>query len=122
MAKFEITGLNQLYAKLGRIADYATDMPTHKRILLAQAQSIANAAKSYAPVDTGHLRDHIGVQEIDRGYQVISSATYSSFQEFGTKRNAAHPFMRPAFYQHSAQIMKNIADEEEKALKDAIGS
>lgn len=49
-------------------------------------------AKAYAPVDTGYLRDHIERQ----GDTVVSLASYSTYQEYGTSRMQAQPFMRPA--------------------------
>lgn len=51
-------------------------------------------AKTFAPVDTGFMRDNISA---DLEKDVLRSpADYSSFQEFGTIHHPPQPFMRPA--------------------------
>ena len=59
-------------------------------------EKILSTAKDQAPVDTGHLRNS-GFIEGGRGQWVIGfSAHYAHFQEFGTSKMHAHPFLRPA--------------------------
>lgn len=63
-----------------------------------RAQAIRTAAVLAAPVDTGRLRQSIGVQKIGQGhYRVGTNVQYAPFVEFGTRRTRAQPFMRPAF-------------------------
>lgn len=62
-------------------------------------------AKVYAPVDTGFLMGSIGSEFSGDGRSgemtgtVTAGARYSRFQEYGTSRMAAQPFMGPAFDQ-----------------------
>lgn len=57
----------------------------------------ASAPADAPAVDTGHLRNSIGVQKIGEGaYRVGTDVKYALYLEFGTRRMAARPFMRPA--------------------------
>jgi HK97 gp10 family phage protein len=71
--------------------------------LSAIVEAIASDARGYAAVDTGYMRDHIVTEKSGpRTYSVISQASYSIYQEFGTYKMPAHPFMRPALYKNRA--------------------
>jgi len=57
-------------------------------------------AKRMAPVDTGRLRASI-THELGRDEQglvgrVGTNVIYAPFQEYGTSRMPAHPYLRPA--------------------------
>lgn len=61
------------------------------------AQELRTEAVKAAPVDTGRLRQSIGVKQIGRGhYRVGTNVKYAPFVEFGTRHTRAQPFMRPA--------------------------
>ncbi|MFB9994078.1 HK97-gp10 family putative phage morphogenesis protein [Deinococcus oregonensis] len=63
-----------------------------------QALNIRNEAVSAAPVDTGRLRQSIGLQRRSPDvWRVGTNVNYAPFVEFGTRHQAAQPFMRPAF-------------------------
>lgn len=54
-------------------------------------------AKARAPVDTGFLRSSIKAEPVaPRHWRVVAYAHYAIYQEFGTTRMPAQPFMRPA--------------------------
>lgn len=54
-------------------------------------------AKSFAPVDTGALRASIHGQKTGKyAGKVEDGVHYGIYQEFGTYKMAAQPFMRPA--------------------------
>lgn len=74
-----------------------------------QAQKIRNEAVELAPVlkkprmidgalySGGRLRQSITVQQRDADtYRVGSNVEYAPYVEFGTRHQAAQPFMRPA--------------------------
>jgi HK97 gp10 family phage protein len=68
-------------------------------IILAQVGEAA--AKTNAPVDTGHLRRSITHELINGGKRsqharVGTNVSYAIFQEVGTRFHPAHPFLRPA--------------------------
>lgn len=54
----------------------------------AAAQDVADyaatVARSGAPVDTGELQGSIGTERVENGVDVVCSAPYAAFVEFGT--------------------------------------
>lgn len=57
----------------------------------------ASAPGDSPAVDTGRLRQSIGVQKVAQGhYRVGTNVQYAPLLEFGTRKMAARPFMRPA--------------------------
>jgi len=68
--------------------------------ILKVATKIKNQANALAPIGlTGDLRRSIesGMIDKDTGY-VGTSLEYAGYQEFGTKKMAAQPYLRPAVY------------------------
>ena len=64
-------------------------------------------AEALAPVRTGELKLSINVAEVGRGIWRISAGTglpdgRAVFQEFGTSKMRAQPYLRPAVYQNRA--------------------
>jgi HK97 gp10 family phage protein len=53
-------------------------------------------ARRFAPVLTGRLREGIEVHAQGLEAEVVSTAPYSVYNEYGTSKMAPHPFMRPA--------------------------
>ena len=61
-------------------------------------------AKQLAPVDTGRLRNSITHQQYNEDTEIIgTNVEYAPYQEFGTSRMAAQPFLRPAAENHSEE-------------------
>ena len=86
------------------------------KALEAIGQQAENYAKDLAPVDTGRLKNSIMHTQEDEDTEIIATATsYAPYQEYGTRRTKAHPFMRPAVQDHINEY-KRIAEEY---LKDA---
>lgn len=79
--------------RVGRVtAEQAGD-----RAAALLALKLRNEAVQRCPVDTGRLRQSIGVKRIGEGrYRVGTNVTYAPYVEFGTRRTRAQPFMRPA--------------------------
>jgi hypothetical protein len=64
-------------------------------------------AEALAPVRTGALKLSIKVEEIGRGIWRISAGTglpdgRAVYQELGTSKMRAQPYLRPAVYQYRA--------------------
>lgn len=71
----------------GRGREYRRGNVTHR----------ASAPGDPPAVDTGRLRQSLGVQRIGNGhYRVGTNVEYAPLLEFGTRQMAARPFMRPA--------------------------
>jgi HK97 gp10 family phage protein len=82
---------------------------------------VVRSAKQHAPVDTGALRGLItparpSVNEAD----AISHAEYSIYQEVGTWKMAAHPFMRPALDENKDRIEELIGHEVVMAVQGVM--
>jgi HK97 gp10 family phage protein len=60
---------------------------------------VVRDAQAFAPVDTGNLRNSIGVDfDSDRlGFEAGPTASYAPYLEWGTSRMGPHAFMGPAF-------------------------
>jgi len=82
-------------AKLDRII--ATFPVLSTNVVRAGAQAVTGQAKSRAPVDTGALKASISPE--DKGdllSWVSDGVEYGIYQELGTSRMRAQPFMVPA--------------------------
>lgn len=78
-------------------------------IILNTANRVEKRAKSYAPVDTGYLKQHIASEKTGMlSADVASSAEYSVYQEFGTRKMAGKSFMRPAVKQESPFLFQKL--------------
>ena len=88
--------------------------------IIQGTRMIQNTAKDLAPVDTGILKGSIMVKS-DRASQtgiVYTTTEYAAYQEFGTSKMRAQPFLIPAFNQHINAIKKLIAEALRKQLND----
>lgn len=75
----------------------------------------------------GKLRDEIFSTEarIDGSVivvRVMSPTAYAKFQEFGTRHNAAHPYLRPALHNSVAEIKAMVGSDVARAAREAVGS
>ena len=70
------------------------------------ADKVAATARKIAPVRTGNLRSSIGTQSIKAGKsaEVVVTADYAAYVEYGTYKMAARPYLAPAFAQHSKEL------------------
>ena len=94
------------------------------------AKKVRDRAKVYAAVDTGHMRDSIRCWETNEGATVTAGGVsnsaslvdgdtssvdvdYAVYQEFGTYKMRAHPYMRPAIDEvsRSRVFLDSIADK-----------
>jgi HK97 gp10 family phage protein len=61
------------------------------------AHQLEGYAKTNAPVDTGALKNSINTKRIKNNHwRVGDCVEYGIYQELGTSRMSAHPFMIPA--------------------------
>jgi len=77
--------------------------------LKAGALLIQNSAKEKAPYLTGTLRRSIHIEpEGKRTVIVGTNVEYGKYQEFGTRKMKAHPYLRPAFDENKDKVMEKI--------------
>ena len=67
---------------------------------------IATAAGVLAPKLTGHMAASVG----EEGGQVVVDTPYAGYQEYGTRRHKAQPFLRPA-KERSEPAVKVMAEQ-----------
>lgn len=64
------------------------------------ASDVRDLAKTLAPVRTGRLRKSIGKRKTRRGAAAVGTdVEYGVFQEFGTRKMSARPYLTPALEQ-----------------------
>lgn len=73
-------------------------------------------AKKECPVDTGRLRNSIthAVVSRERSVYVGTNVEYGPYVELGTRKQKAHPYLRPAAENHGSQyrsILKGTLEE-----------
>lgn len=90
----------------GGLAAVAEGMKPFMRTVVYKVAALVSAeAKRFSPIDTGRLRASIHIEPVDElSYQVITNVYYGIYQEFGTSKMKAHPYMRPAAAVARAQL------------------
>ena len=121
----EIKGLNSLMAKLNAMGGNVLD--ALGKAVEHTTQVAISDAEVNAPVDTGMLKQSI-VHGSDVVYNTDSvtgivgtSAYYAIYQELGTVKMAAHPFLMPALNANKSTFEYLAKRELQKAIRKAGG-
>ena len=69
--------------------------------------------KALAPVDTGRLRASITHLVDDRSVTIGTNVEYAKYQEMGTSRMKAQPFLEPGISNNMEQFKEIIRNELE---------
>lgn len=87
----------------------------------AAAIFVEGSAKKKSPVDLGLLRASISHRTILKANivngEIGTNVEYAPFQEFGTSKMKAQPFLTPALNENKATIQKIINNTLKEALK-----
>lgn len=76
------------------------------RVIQRSALRVEKGAKTKAPFDTGHLSNSIYSEKTgELQAMVISPVHYSIYQEMGTRKMNAHPFMLPSLKEEDPRLM-----------------
>lgn len=96
-----------------RLTAQAAVIPVRVReVVTATAYLIEGDAKMLAPVDTGALRASISTT-IDAGIDEVTAEVgptveYGIYQELGTSRMTAQPYLGPAFDRHTPNFLQAL--------------
>lgn len=115
-SKVRITGVGKLRSQL---VDMAQRMETAGEVAERQgAQDVRTDMRALAPVDSGHLRDSIRVEEGAGGLQVGpgDEVDYAMFVEYGTSRMVAQPYAGPAANRARTEFTSTVRDTVKRAL------
>jgi HK97 gp10 family phage protein len=88
-----------------------TALPGRAKVAIMKgAYMVESDAKQFAPVDTGALRNSIETTE-GNGISAIvrDGVEYGKYQEFGTMKMPAQPFMIPAIEKNRDNIISLLA-------------
>lgn len=78
--------------------------------VLRNASEMQTKAQKLAAVDTGFMKRSIGLTQGGGGLNIKVSPTaeYAPYVEYGTRYQAAQPFMRPAFQQQEKKFKSDV--------------
>lgn len=103
-----VHGSVQLQRNLNRLRG-AERRQAQRDGLEAGARIVETHAKIRCPIDTGTLRNSIMVDDVTPDRAMIAPHTeYAEHVEFGTSRQAAQPYMRPALDEHQPEIIDAV--------------
>lgn len=118
---FDASELRTLAKELGEAPKAAGHLT--RAVVRKTAKDVEHTAKLLAPVDTGNLKSSIGTSDLRAmgtsgsiEAEVRATANYAVYQELGTSRMAAQPFMGPAADKHSPAFEAAMAEVMARAV------
>ena len=120
------SGRNELIKALKAVEEAPTRKGKLERAALAGGRVISYEAERRAPRDTGRAAKTIRARHVSSGRGVAHIAVGPSskgyhflFQEFGTSRHKAQPFLRPAFDEKQHEAIQAMAGEFKRIMEIA---
>lgn len=93
--------------------DATTDLTIDEAAAIVEGQAV-----QLVPVDTGTLRSSIYRKNISPvESEVGATADYAVYQEFGTRRQQAQPFLRPALDELRNRLARIWENQSKKAKR-----
>jgi HK97 gp10 family phage protein len=89
------------------------------KALAKNANEMAGSARALAPVDSGALRDSIGVEHDGGTYFVEAKDEAAPHVEWGTRERPAHPFFYVAYRAQKTRFRRRNARAIRDGIKDA---
>ena len=91
------------------------------KALTGAALIVEGAAKMLSPVDTGNLKGSITHEVMAEYAKIGTNVEYAPYQEYGTFKMAAQPFLRPGLDNNQAAVEKYMAEIYRAAIKAVTG-
>lgn len=91
-----------------------------RKIVFESALKMTELATLKAPVDTGALKASIQMSPMTplaTEWVVSAGVNYAAYVEYGTKKQRAQPYFRPALHEVKHEHVKRIANRELNKLK-----
>ena len=108
------TNVGGVYLDTTKLQKITNDIkPNASRVVRIYGNNVTSTAIRLAPVDTGNLINTIAAESKmidDLTYRVQDGTEYGIFQELGTSRMAAHPFLVPALEQWRDKFVKAFGE------------
>lgn len=79
-------------------------------------KAASDHAKGTVHVITGNLRDSIGYSVADNKVTIFADMPYAAYEELGTSRQDAHPYLKPSVVNHTDEYVNMVANEIKKTL------
>ena len=114
----EVLGVQDVIDNLMDIGASASDL---RHGMSKAGAIIEKAAKKNAPVKTGNLRASIGREAYPDHVDVGTNVEYGVYQEFGTYKMKAHPFLYPALVENEDKIIEAIKDGVRENIAKRFG-
>ena len=117
MANVKIKGLSSLEAKLKKLEPLTREAAS--RGVGMAGEAVVSSAKRFVRKDTGELQRSINSRRVPIPYgarAVIStSVEHAIYNEFGTSKMSAQPFLQPALQSNKNKARKIVMTEIVKA-------
>lgn len=115
-----LTGMDQLLRQLEQVGN-KVEGEVEKKALKEGAEHLRNKIEENTPRRTGRLASEIVIGEIKDGNIEVGvnqqgKAFYGHFQEFGTSRQKAQPFMAPTLENESQTTQNKMANVIKREL------
>lgn len=112
----EIKGLKELLSQFDGLKGL-----DRERVATAGAYVLLKGSQERVAVKTGYLRQSGRVEAIpERGANMVFDAEYGFYVEFGSSKWQGKAFIRPTIDEDGDEIIKAMADEAEKNIKERI--
>jgi HK97 gp10 family phage protein len=88
---------------------------------MPMTQWTAKRARKYAHVITGYMQSHTVAKKVnDTKWEVVSTAPYAGYEEFGTRYRPPHPFIRPAIVDAQNELPNMTAKEVNREIRARV--
>lgn len=98
---------------LGNFSNYDAKTRRHvANVIEKSMKAVERGAQIRAPVRSGDLKKKITTKFDSRTMQasIMANEFYAHFSEFGTEKETARPYMRPAYEDERPNLIKGIKD------------
>lgn len=112
---FRLVGVDRVLARV-RMMPHRVQAAVQS-VIATYVYRIQRSAKRNAPVDTGRLRASIVARLMRLAGEVSTNVEYAIYQEKGTYKMDAQPFMGPALEEHREAFLRDLRNAIRQAIR-----